>query len=388
MTNWQPDPGLLVLLAANAFDGIPMADQHMARHMSRHVRVLYVDPPLSPVSARRHPELAPGLRKPRLRREADGLFRLTPVCTPFPERSGVRHVSQARVRRLVREAVAQLGGPARAVVAARPMLPIVDVLPEAEHFVFWAQDDLVGGADLLGVSPRRIREGEMRLAEAADIIVAGTPGVQAQWRARGYDPVLIAYGTEAEHFAAVDRAPLPEDVKLPPPIAGFVGHIGDRIDVELLEAVASAGTSMLLVGPRHPRYEVARLTHLTRLANVLWVGHKSFEELPSYLRCIDVGLVPYADSAFNRGSFPLKTLEYLAAGRRVVSTDLPAVRWLSTDLIQVASSPGDYAAAVGSELVRVQRPGEADRRREFAAQHSWAERAKQLASVLGLAQAH
>jgi teichuronic acid biosynthesis glycosyltransferase TuaH len=31
--------------------------------------------------------------------------------------------------------------------------------------------------------------------------------------------------------------------------------------------------------------------------------------LPGYLRMMDVGLVPYRDSPFNRGSFPLKTLE-------------------------------------------------------------------------------
>jgi len=56
---------------------------------------------------------------------------------------------------------------------------------------------------------------------------------------------------------------------------------------------------------------------------VRWVGPQPYGALPGYLRLMDVGVVPYRDSAFNRGSFPLKTLEYLAAGRGVVATD----RW-------------------------------------------------------------
>ena len=62
--------------------------------------------------------------------------------------------------------------------------------------------------------------------------------------------------------------------------------------------------------------------------------------------------MPYRDTPFNRGSFPLKTLEYLAAGRAVVATDLPAIRWLNTDLISVATTPAafaDHVARLASE---------------------------------------
>ena len=52
--------------------------------------------------------------------------------------------------------------------------------------------------------------------------------------------------------------------------------------------------------------------------NVQWVGAAPFERLPTYMRAIDVGIVPYADSAFNQ-ELPLKTLEYLAAGRPTVA---------------------------------------------------------------------
>ena len=103
---------------------------------------------------------------------------------------------------------------------------------------------------------------------------------------------------------------------------------------------------------------------------------------PGYFRLIDVGLVPYGDSPFNRGSFPLKTLEYLAAGRGVVASDLPATRWLGTDLISIASEPGDFADCV--ERLLAGRPPRdlMARRRALAARHSWANRAAEMYEVI------
>ena len=77
--------------------------------------------------------------------------------------------------------------------------------------------------------------------------------------------------------------------------------------------------------------------------------------MPSYLRAIDVGLTPYADSAFNRASFRWNS-SYLAAGRQAVSTNLPAVRWLDTDLVATARGPEAFADAVQRCLVRAGTP--------------------------------
>jgi teichuronic acid biosynthesis glycosyltransferase TuaH len=98
-----------------------------------------------------------------------------------------------------------------------------------------------------------------------------------------------------------------------------------------------------------------------------------------------VGLTPYADTDFNRASFPLKTLEYLANGLPVVSTDLPAVRWLDTDLIEVGTGPEDFASKVREVLSRPFDEAERARRIAFARRHSWTARAEQLLAILPLA---
>lgn len=86
-------------------------------------------------------------------------------------------------------------------------------------------------------------------------------------------------------------------------------------------------------------------------------------------------IVPCGDSAFNRASFSLKTLEYLAAGKAVVATDRPAIGWLQTDLIAVASEPGPFAHQVDRLLDQPRTPALMAHRRAFTAEHSRARRA-------------
>ncbi len=131
-----------------------------------------------------------------------------------------------------------------------------------------------------------------------------------------------------------------------------------------------------------------RFGALRRRPNVRWVGPKPFDALPGYLRLIDVGIVPYTGSAFNRSSFPLKTLEYLAAGRAVVATDLPAIRWLATDLVCIAAGPASFADQVDRLLAQPRTPAVLACRQAFAARHSWALRAAEIhAGIAGLSPA-
>jgi teichuronic acid biosynthesis glycosyltransferase TuaH len=161
-----------------------------------------------------------------------------------------------------------------------------------------------------------------------------------------------------------------------------MGYVNDRLDVSLLEAVSDAGVSLLLVGPKGFGYRGDGFDALVRRPTVRWVGPQPYEELPRYLRLMDVGLTPYADTPFNRASFPLKTLEYLAAGRRTVATRLPATDWLDTDLVAVADTPEAFARCVREAVATRPSPDEVDRRRAFARQHSWASRAAALARLI------
>jgi teichuronic acid biosynthesis glycosyltransferase TuaH len=374
--DWQ---GLIVICAGTAWGrGWYPSEKHMAKHLSRWAPVLYVDPPQSPLARGRDGDRTDvGLRivGPRL-------AVLTPRALPGQSRPVIRGTTAALTRRAVTRALRSLGVTrARGMVVANhtDMFEAVD----AELRVVYATDDFVAGADLLGLDERYLVAEKRGQAAHADRIIVVSDQLGERWRGLGHNPVLIPNGCDTERFSSTDQASWPDDVDLPAPRAGVFGHLSHRIDLTLLEAVAARGISLLLVGTVQPSFS---LGSLLANRNVRYLGPKPFEMMPSYLRVIDVGLTPYADIEFNRASFPLKTLEYLAAGRASVSTDLPAVRWLGTDLVSTATGPEAFADAVAREINRPRTPELVARRRAFARQHSWTTRAEQFAAVLGLAE--
>ena len=373
---------LVVICAANNYDGTKLADHHMVEHLARHAPVLYVDPPISHLSPRRYPAMAPSLQRPRLRREAAGFWRLTPVVTPFPMRRGVLPVTQLIVRRTLRRAVATIGRPVRALVTAWLELDVFGACGE-ELRVWWAQDDFAAGAELMGLREERVAAGERARAASSDLVIAANPEVARRWTREGRHVVLIPYGADTETFAAVEVVSPAPNVNLPGPIAVLVGHVNDRVDAALLEAVADRGVSLLVVGPAS-HGAAAWMPTLAARPNVTWVGKQSFAALPALLAHASVGIVPYADTAFNRGSFPLKTLEYLAAGLPVVSTGLPATRWLDApaELVAIADKPEAFADAVLNALSEPLTPAARETRRTFARLHSYDRRASDLLAVL------
>jgi teichuronic acid biosynthesis glycosyltransferase TuaH len=371
---------LVVMCAANNYDEVKVADHHMAERLARHAPVLYVDPPISHLSPRNNPELALSLTSPRLRRAEAGFWRLTPVVAPFPMRPGMRAVTERLVRRALNRAVTSIGMDVRAVVSAWPGLDVFGSCGEQLR-VWWAQDDFAAGADLMGEVAERVAAGERARAAGSHLVVAANPDVAWRWQREGYQVELIPYGADPESFAQ-EAEPAP-GVHLAPPVAILVGQLNERVDPRLLYAVADRGVSLLLVGPvANPA--PGWLDALTARPNVTWVGRQQFAALPGFLAHAQVGLVPYADTPFNRGSFPLKTLEYLAAGLPVVATDLPATRWLGAgpDLVAIADGAESYAQAVGAAAASPLTPATREVRRSFARAHSYERRAMDLLAAI------
>jgi teichuronic acid biosynthesis glycosyltransferase TuaH len=383
---FQPWTDLIVFCAANNWDGVQLADQHWARSISRHCPVLYVDPPISHLTVRRQPALAKALQRPRLRGLGDNLARLTPVIPPLGMRPILLPVSERAVRLQIRLATRRLCAQPLAVVSAWPLMDCFGSCGERSA-IYWAQDDFEGGAELMRISAEAVRRRERARVARAVHLVTSSPAMHDSWLARGHPSTLIPFGCPEQPVIPVGALE-PVDLRLPRPRVAFVGHINARIDLALLEAVADTGSALVLIGPRDPAFEPDRMGALLGRANVQWLGPKDFAALPLYLAAFDIGLVPYARSAFNVGSFPLKTLEYLQAGLPVVSTDLPSTRWLGTDLIRRANQPAEFVRAIEQCLAGIGRSGDIDRRRAFAQTHSWTSRAETWMDLIRAACPH
>ncbi|MQY03475.1 hypothetical protein ACRB68_15180 [Actinomadura sp. RB68] len=381
---------MIVYFAGTRYDGRAGTDRHVTDALSALAPVLFVDPPSSALTRLLHPEVADTRREPELRAVHANLWRLSPRVLPGAERPGMHHLTWALMRRRVRRAAAELGQAITGVIVTVPG-DLLGTAPGART-LYYATDDLVAGAELLGLPRRRLEAAEADHLARADAVAVVSPVLRDRFAGLGRDAAFVPNGCAPAAFADLDAAPWPADLpRFDRPVAGFVGNINGRIDLDMLDGVADAGHPLVLVGKHQDTCDPDRFARLTGRPDVHWVGHKAFAELPSYLRVLDVGLTPYAPDGFNRASFPLKTLEYLAAGRGVVATGLPATAWLREDpegaaLIRSAADAEAFVKAAEEELATPRTPGLQDRRRRFAERHAWERRARSLIDILGVAQ--
>ena len=367
----------------------------MAVALSQIVPILWIDAPLSLAS--RAPDRVgyPPLR-PRIYELSGRIKRLSTLALPGLTRPGVRVTTPSVVRAQVSWAVRRLGYKPSAVV----MGYLGDLLGgwgDGVVNVLYGTDDWVAGAGLTGMSARHLRAQERRALARADVIAAVTPELAARWSALGASATVIPNGCWPDE-GEVPQIPA-EVAELPKPVIGLVGYLGNRVDIEVLLAIADAGYSLLLVGAKDPHWEQRRFRELTSRPHVRYVGSVPSTEVRRYLSAFDVGLTPYRDTEFNRASFPLKTLEYLGAGVPAVSASLPAARWLrdglqadesgssSGRILMLADRACDYVPAI-SALIGDKQEFSPDAISKscvaFAEKHSWSRRAEALAAAIGL----
>lgn len=371
---------MVVVCAGTSWPEQRMPEHHIARELARIRPVLFVDPPMSIVGARRRGEPFTAFR-PNIRLVAPNVIRLSPLVQPGMRRRGLTQLTEWLTRREIRRALRALNTKSYARVVATDLAVFDSSL--SERRVLYATDDWRAGATLMARSEKEVVKTELRLRRMNPHVVAISPLLEEKWRALGCEVTLMPNGCYPEAFKETDAAPDPGDIRLPPPIAGFAGTLNERVDLDLLESVADTGHSLLLVGPCSSGLEnLPALRRLLQRSNVQWVGAKRFEEMPSYLKVIDVGLTPYADTPFNRASVPLKTIEYLAAGRAAVATDLPATRALATPLVTIAATREEFQQAVRRLLRDPGRPTLVEERQAFAARHSWRTRGAEFAKTV------
>ena len=196
-------------------------------------------------------------------------------------------------------------------------------------------------------APTDLPERERRLLAEADVVFTGGHKLYRS-KSRYHDNVhFFGCGVDAAHFGRARSAetPVPGDVaRLAGPIMGYYGVIDERLDYELLRTLAAANpeASLVMVGPVvkvDPR-------ELPQAANIHWLGQRDYQQLPNYVKSFDVCLMPFALNEATEYINPTKTLEYMAAGKPIVSTAVADVVHNFTPVVKVARSPEEFVAGV------------------------------------------
>jgi len=159
---------------------------------------------------------------------------------------------------------------------------------------------------------------------------------------------------DIDHFAAARRQDtIAADLAaIPQPRLGYIGVLSDfKTDFALVETTARMYPDwhFVFIGEEREGQRSAAISRLKTLPNVHFLGWKPYADLPRYLRGIDVALLPQLANDYTRAMFPLKYFEYLAAGRPVVTTKLPAIAEFSA-FHREASGVDSFATAIADAL--------------------------------------
>ncbi len=232
-------------------------------------------------------------------------------------------------------------------------------------------------------APPQLIEREAQLLEVADVVFTGGPNL---YRAKiGKHPNLHCFSSsvDTKHFASARQTEEAKDQQqIPHPRLGFYGVIDERMDLELLDAVAKARPDwqLVMVGP------VVKINpkSLPKRKNIHYIGQRTYSELSSYLAGWDVCLLPFALNESTRYISPTKTLEYMAAGLPIVSTPITDVAEPYGDIVHIAEGSGEFVAACERALAASGREIEQmnEAYKKILSQTSWDNTAQTMADLI------
>ncbi len=219
-------------------------------------------------------------------------------------------------------------------------LPLLSELAP-ESIVYDCMDEL----SLFKDAPPQLLARESTLLKIASAVFTGGPSLYDAKRDRHPNVHCLPSSVDAAHFGAARDPAIahPAFAALPRPRLGFYGVIDERLDVELVAALADAHPAwqLCLVGPV-VKIDPARLP---QRPNVHYLGQQPYAALPSLLASWDVCLLPFALNDATRFISPTKTLEYFCAEKPVVSTAIADVARLYGDGVAIARDAAGFIAA-------------------------------------------
>lgn len=184
-------------------------------------------------------------------------------------------------------------------------------------------------------------------AEAVFVSAPRSAAVLAEWRR---DISILPNGVDVDHVR-ISR-PRPQDLPSGP-IVGYAGKLAERIDTELVDAVARRmpNASFVFVGPILSRRAISPLRSRP---NVVFLGDRHYDVLPAYLQHFDVAWIPHRVGEGESGGDPIKLYEYWAAGKPVVSTAIDGLE-RHTASLAIVRTPDQAVEAITEALLRPRR---------------------------------
>jgi len=255
----------------------------------------------------------------------DGLTVKNPMMWPWMHSRSTRALNRLLLTRQLKSDARD-----RTIITTLPITAdLVGRLP-AKRWVYYCVDDF---SVWPGLSGEILHEMENELIKKVDCVIAVSDHLVDSIRPHTPNVHLLTHGVDLD-FWHCDQ-PTHQTGE---PVALFWGVVDQRMEADWLLALADTMQSgkIVLAGPQQdpdPR--------LMEHSNIDGIGPVPITDLPRMAAAAQVLIMPYADLPVTRAMQPLKFKEYMATGRPVVTSNLPAVRpW--SECVNIANSEVEF----------------------------------------------
>jgi glycosyltransferase involved in cell wall biosynthesis len=379
-----------VIYSIIPWDGVWQRPQHFATRLAKHNKVLYVDP-----VGLQHIVAASGNSPAVVTRINEKLTVLRPQVLPGGKtRSRIIDLNDAIILQAIHTHLGRTEQTKPVLITNTPLANTMAVKYPWEAVVYDVIDDFISAS----WAPSDAADRERELFSRADTVFTGTYSLWEKKQSFHSESEFIPCGVEVDHFTRAndpDRI-VPDDIgSLPKPVFGYFGGLNERLDADLLCELARSypNGSVVLIGPifsdfglsdfsdpwasvlPNPSAPGFRLKECPK--NIHLLGIRPYEQLPSYLKAFDICLLPYVLNKVTRDIHPVKILEYLAAGRPVVSTPLPDVKRFYSETVSIADSRESFMGCI-EKILATESEETVRSRIEFAKEKTWEKMAERM----------
>ena len=307
---------------------------------------------------------------------------LSPLALPLPYNRVAVAINTVAVGRQLRRAIrrAAIRDPIAWVFLPTPLVLKLLPLVKPSVTVYHNVDDFASASP----EARRIQPSEETLLREADLVFVTSERLRLRAAGLNRNVHLFRSGVNIDRFEMAARAhgdDLPADIRgLKKPVIGYVGGIHQWVDLDLVSAAARAmpEATFVLIGPSS--VDVSRLKSIS---NVVMLGAKRHQDLPSYVGEFDVALIPYRRTPYTEHVFPAKLNEYLSMGKPVVATAIPEIVWFVREHGPVAALADDadqFISAIRQALSEPVSAPTVEHRRRVARASDWQARVEDMSS--------
>lgn len=149
----------------------------------------------------------------------------------------------------------------------------------------------------------------------------------------GISPIWVPNGADIQKFQSVSNKHIKEfrvEYELQDKyVIGYFGNLRDAytgleflLSFFRLAQSKYGHVSLLLAGPMTEKQK----GQASNTEGVIYLGHLAPSKMPLLFRSIDLGVLPFSITPFTDNALPIKIIEYGAAQKQVISTDLAGVR--------------------------------------------------------------